>query len=380
MEEPELETKSRAAAPLDSEGPLRGSFRSWAWALLPMGLSTALAVVAHRLPEVVERYFAHGLYPWIAAAIGAPARVMTKITGPVDLGEARPSLAELVLVFAVIAVALWIGIRWKRRGFGAMVRGVLVVLGLSYGAFLLSWGLLYARQPLGGALGLTPRPVQAGELDAAAQRLAAELDAMHALLEGLPEPRAGFGALAAAAWGRAIAAEPVLGWQTDAVLAAPMLSRALTASGISGIFSPFTQECHVAAGLTAIDRGFVACHEIAHLQGWAREDEANYLAWRVGSRSGSPWLRRSALALALLHVHGALAKADGALQAERAGELSDETVELFEKRAAYWRGARVAAAAGAARTLNDRYLKSQGQRSGVASYGRMVDLLIAELR
>lgn len=380
MEDNRPETTNRAAAPSDSEGRPRVSFWSWAGALVPMGLSTALGVIAHRMPEQVERHFAHGLYPRLAEAVGAPARALNRLAGPVDLREARPSLAEFGLLAGVIAAALWIGLRWRRRGGSAMLRGVLVLVGLGYGAFLLSWGLLYARQPLAVSLGLRAGPVQVTELDAAAQRLAAELDAMHRLVAGLPEPLGEYGVLAAAAWGQAIAAEPALGWQPDPVLAAPVLSRALTASGISGIFSPMTQECHVAVGLTAIDRGFTACHEIAHLQGWAREDEANYLAWRVASRSGNPWLRRSALALALLHVHRALARADVALQAERARELSGETVELFEKRAAFWRGARVPAAAGAARTLNDRYLKSQGQRGGVASYGRMVDLLIAEFR
>ena len=32
------------------------------------------------------------------------------------------------------------------------------------------------------------------------------------------------------------------------------------------------------------------------------------------------------------------------------------------------------------RRVNDAYLKSQGQRDGVMSYGRMVDLLIADQR
>ncbi len=30
--------------------------------------------------------------------------------------------------------------------------------------------------------------------------------------------------------------------------------------------------------------------------------------------------------------------------------------------------------------MNDRYLRSQGQAEGVASYGRVVDLLVAEER
>ncbi len=371
---------SRAAPPSESEGAPRGWFWNWGLALTPLALSGAFAAMAHRMPGAVERHFAQGLYPKVAAAIGAPARALNRAMGPVDLAQSRLSLAELLLVFGVLTLATWMGVRWRRRGFLSMVRGVLVVVGVGYGAFLVSWGLLYARQPLAQALKLEVSKVQVEELDRAAGRLARDLDQTHGILAGASEPPLGYGALAARAWGKAIEAEPALGWQRDPVLAAPVLSRALTASGISGIFSPLTQECHVAAGLTGIDRGFVACHEIAHLQGWAREDEANYLAWRVASRSGDPWLRQSAYALALLHVHRALAAADPKLQAERAAELSEETVRLFERRSAFWKGARVAVASGAARAVNDRYLKSQGQQGGVASYGRMVDLLIAEFR
>jgi len=378
--ESQIPENSRAASPSDSEGAPRGSFVAWVMAFLPLGLSAALAASAHRLPDAVESQYALGLYPKIASVIGAPAGALSRAMGAADLGRSRPSLGELLLVFAVLSLMIWIGVRWKRRGFMAMVRGLVCIVGLGYGAFLGSWGLLYARQPVSETLGLSVQPVQVAELDRVARYLAAELDASHDLLADAGGPSAGYGALAARAWGKAIDAEPAIGWQRDPVLAAPLLSRVLTASGISGIFSPFTQECHVAAGLTDIDRGFVACHEIAHLQGWAREDEANYLAWRVASRSGEPWLRRSALALALLHVHRALARADPELQGVRAAEFSDATLALFEERAAFWNGARVAAAAGAARAVNDRYLKSQGQSAGVASYGRMVDLLIAELR
>ena len=146
---------------------------------------------------------------------------------------------------------------------------------------------------------------------------------------------------------------------------APMASRALTASGISGVFGPHTQECHVAAGLPAVDRGFVACHEIAHAQGWAREDEANFLAWRVTSRASSRALRVSGLALALVHVHGALRRADPALQRDRALALEPAIVALMEERTSFWRGARIESAGRVATAVNDAYLRSQGHEGCV---------------
>ncbi|MDG1050431.1 MAG: DUF3810 family protein, partial [Planctomycetota bacterium] len=145
------------------------------------------------------------------------------------------------------------------------------------------------------------------------------------------------------------------------------------------IFSPFTQEAHVAGHLPAPDLLFTACHELAHARGWAREDEANYLAWRVGSRATSSELRAAARLLTLGHVLAALGRADrGALVARLEG-MDPQVEAAMVARARFWDRERSRTASRAASAVNDAYLRSQGQE-GVASYGRMVDLLVAEWR
>ena len=311
----------------------------------------------------------------------------------VDLGAPRPSLIELLLPFALVLVAAWLlPALWNRRGsrssrgLGAFLRRALFAVGAGYTVFLLSWGLLYARAPLADTLGLAVTTPTAVELEEVARALAGRLDRL-LLQEAQESTRSvsvqlqadGTAHAAVRAWSQALIAEPALGWNDVPVLAAPVLSPALKASGISGIFSPFTQECHVAAGLTRADRGFVACHEIAHSQGWAREDEANYLAWRIASRAEDPELQISAYSMALLHVSRALAVADPLAYGRFASELSDRIVDLYAARADFWGAVRSRVATGVATRVNDTYLKSQGQ-VGVASYGRMVDLVVAEFR
>ncbi|MEM8712556.1 MAG: DUF3810 family protein [Planctomycetota bacterium] len=342
----------------------------------------AVGQAARAFPEAVEQHYARSLYPKIGAALNRAARGWESFVGltPGDLSVRGTSLSEALVGLGVgaLAVLLW---RAGRRGVGALFRRVLVAAGLLYGAFLLTWGLNHARLPLASTLGLEPGGVTAQALNEVALEL--ERDLRAELLEyedaGAAEA-SGWGALAARAWAEALVDEPELGWQAEAVVRAPAASSILAAAGISGIFSPFTQEAHVAAGMPAVDLAFTACHEIAHAQGWAREDEANYLAWRVASRSSHAGLRRAGLALALVHVHRALRRADPKLQHARALALDVRIVTLLEERSAYWAGVRSQVAAGAAGAVNDAYLRSQGQRHGVASYGRMVDLLVAELR
>ena len=91
-------------------------------------------------------------------------------------------------------------------------------------------------------------------------------------------------------------------------------------------------------------------------------------------------MRKSALTMALVHVHRALRAADPLLQHQRAKSMDVRVVALIHARSAFWSKNRSRVASRAVGAVNDTYLKSQGHSAGVASYGRMVDLLVAELR
>ncbi|MEE2940668.1 MAG: DUF3810 family protein [Planctomycetota bacterium] len=365
-----------AAAPPDRE-PRPPVVSGWWRATLPLLLGVGLTLVARADPELVEARSARGLYPALGAAIARLGQAWERVVPPGGLDAGRPTLAEATLGLGAL-VLCWRGWRALRGGLRPALRFALGAAGWLYLAFMLLWGLNHAREPLAASLQLRTAPVAPEELAALAAELGEALAEELAALDGNLDSR-DFSRLAADAWASRLAEEPELGWCATPLVRAPLASRALTASGISGIFGPHTQECHVAAGLPAVERGFVACHEIAHAQGWAREDEANFLAWRVASRARSPALRISGLALALVHVHGALGRADPALQRARALELGPAVVALLEERASFWRGVRMEAAERVATAVNDAYLRSQGQE-GVASYGRMVDLLVAERR
>ena len=370
----EPDAAGAAALPETEERPRRGS---WWLAALPGLVAVAVAGVARLAPALVEEHYARGVYPRIAQFVAAPARLYREAAGRVDLERAQPSLAEVLgaVVLLVAIISLW---RALRRGFGAALRRTLVIAGVAYGLFLASWGLNYARSPLAETLDLEVRPVSVEELEATAFELLAGLDVVLASAEG--EGREDVTtADVRDAWQLALEREPSLGDDTAPIVAVPLLSSALAASAISGIFSPFTQECHVVAGLPRADRGFVACHEVAHAIGWAREDEANYLAWRVGSQSRSAELRVSAYAMAFVHVAQALARVNREGSERVLGAMSEEVHELLLERQRFWSRTRSRIATGVARKVNDTYLKSQGQ-VGIASYGRMVDLLVAQWR
>ena len=48
---------------------------------------------------------------------------------------------------------------------------------------------------------------------------------------------------------------------------------------ITGIFIPFTMEANVNVDIPDYSLGSTMCHELAHLHGFIREDEANYISY-----------------------------------------------------------------------------------------------------
>src|SRR5207237_4159011 len=70
---------------------------------------------------------------------------------------------------------------------------------------------------------------------------------------------------------------PRVGGRPKEVVLSPLMSYL----GIAGIFIPFTGEANVNATLPDCEIPFTACHELAHQRGYAREDEANYIAYRA---------------------------------------------------------------------------------------------------
>ena len=120
-----------------------------------------------------------------------------------------------------------------------------------------------------------------------------------------------------------------------------------------------------------------AAHEAAHLRGFAREDEANFIAYQVCMESEEVYVRYSGTMLALIYAGNALAKLNMEMYSELYATYSKGVradLTAYRKSWEPYKGE----AAEIHNKVNDAYLKANNQTDGVQSYGRMVDLLIAE--
>ncbi|MCL1823715.1 MAG: DUF3810 domain-containing protein [Oscillospiraceae bacterium] len=146
-----------------------------------------------------------------------------------------------------------------------------------------------------------------------------------------------------------------------------------------GMFSPFTIEALYNADMPDSEIPFTVCHELSHLSGFMREDEANFIAFLACRGSGDIDFRYSGYVNALVYLINAYYnEVDRDIYIEMRDTIPEQVRFEFFYVSEYWRPYRNTPAAKVSSSVNDVYLKSNGQTDGVKSYGRMVDLLIAD--
>jgi hypothetical protein len=158
-----------------------------------------------------------------------------------------------------------------------------------------------------------------------------------------------------------------------------MLSKSMTYTGITGIYIPFTAEANVNVNITDFMLPATALHEMAHQRGFAREDEANYISYIACSKHSDADFQYSGTMLALIYSMNALADKDLTAYKELRAKYSEGVARDLKNDAEFWDKYK-GKAEKIANKVNNTYLKSNGQEDGVASYGRMVDLLLAEYK
>jgi hypothetical protein len=341
----------------------------------------ALRYAAGSSPSTVERLFSRGVYPAFGQSVGCATALV-----PFSVAE----LGALGLMLGLVWWLTRVARRARRDGSWARAIGhffgaLFVVGSAAYLLFLMLWGLNYQRQPFATTAGLDVRPAPVADLRALSLTL---VDQANSLRENVSEDDLGVmrvagdtpGVLSRVETGLRAAAEryPVLSGRC----ARPkplLLSKALSWLGLSGIYVPFTGEPNVNVDPPASELPFSAAHEVAHQRGFAREDEANYIAYLACRLHPDPDFRYSGLLSASIYTQNALLPVDrAAFEATEARRSPAVRRDLEALRS--WIAEHQGTAMRVSERVNGAYLKAHGQAEGVRSYGRMVDLLLAEQR
>ncbi len=350
------------------------------WYLWPLPALAAFA--AQRLlaarPDLVETLHSQRLFRYLAG----PLSFLTSLV-PFSLTEAAVVFGgPLVIVLLVIWLVRLS--RQRRKGLYAarLLRAVAWTLSIAYLAFMLLHGLNYARMPVAQSFQLPVRERAAADLAQTADWLVGQANV---LCEKVQEDDDGVfrlsqgiqGTLKTASAAYAAAADdyPLLSGgplRPKGVL----LSHTWSYTGIAGLYMPLLVESNVNIDVPEHSIPETALHEIAHTRGFAREDEAGFLAFLTGLYSDNPDFAYSVLLGAALRTLNALAGVDMDRYQAVAVKLGDGIRRDLDASARYWKQFE-GPVQEASTKVNDAYLQANLQEDGVRSYGRMVDLVLA---
>ena len=161
---------------------------------------------------------------------------------------------------------------------------------------------------------------------------------------------------------------------------AVFFSRFMSEFNITGVYFPWTVEANVNVDVPDYTIGAALCHELSHLKGFMREDEANYIAYLGCANSDCAELRYSGYMLALVYAGNKLYADSKELYSKVFATYSEGMIADLRQHSAYWKQFEDTVLSEVGEKMNDTYLKANKQTDGTKSYGRMVDLLLAEYR
>lgn len=298
----------------------------------------------HYYPHITERWYSRSLYPYIA-------RALTMFSDKFTLSLNTLLIDALLAGLVVLLLAFILG-QLKFRRF------VLIVLNIGalvYIVFYVLWGFNYYREPLYSRFDMerdSISDVEYEELVARISKKASELKVpldslsigkMDSLVDGAFRLQAGRWALP---WlGRKI--------HPKQMMAESWMAKAL----VFGYYGPFFNEIHVSRLSTRSDYPLLLAHERVHRLGITGESEANFYAWLLCYKSGSPELQYAADLFLLRHLF------DAGYGKEFMKPVEQDSIQLkLDELETGW-----------FTRMSDRFLKWNKVENGLSDYGRVIE-------
>lgn len=346
------------------------------WFVILIPISFALITLAKAFPQIIELIYSMKIYRFIS-------QPLSKITGVI-----RFSLGEILFYIFIV----WIAIKLfnflkalflndKRLVFRCL-KQIASVLSLLLFLFVSLWGLNYYRLPLAQTANLDNANFTKEDLEQLCIYLIEEANSYRTDIKEDPSGvmRLSQGKIysiskADLGYKNLSADYPMLKGnygKPKIVLASKLMSYA----GIAGIFFPFTIEANVNGDVPDASFPSNIAHEMAHQRGYAREDEANFISYLTCTANPDIEYKYSGTLLALIHSTNALYSVDPESSIELRQHYSLGLQRDLKDINNYWNQFD-GPIERASNRLNNSYLKANNQKDGIASYGRMVDLLLS---
>lgn len=348
--------------------------------LLPLGF--LISRIASFFPRFTETVYSNSIYKFFS-------QILSTITGvlPFSLGEILFITIVLLIVswFVKLILLLFKNFTNFKCFLIKSLQNILITISIVYFVFIIMWGLNYSRLPFAETANLEVKNSSVTDLKKLCESLVIKTNELRAFLNEdsngvmyIPENYSNLSKRAKIGYKNASKIYPQLDGnygRTKGVF----ISNIMSYMGISGIYSPFTGEANVNVNIPQSMLPVTISHEMAHQYGFAREDEANFIAYLTCSMHTDIDFQYSGNVLALIQSMNILYEYDTEGYLELSNMYSEGLKRDLIYISIFWQQYS-GPIEKASSKLNDTYLKSNQQKDGVNSYGRMVNLLLANFK
>jgi hypothetical protein len=347
--------------------------KSWSWVLLI--ILTILIKWASWYPVWVEHYYTYGIYP----AISYVQRLLFGWM-PISIGDLFYCFVIIIIIYKLYRFFRLVFKKQFTRQYltAGLQQGIFFIL-FVYVCFNLLWGLNYNRQGISVQLGIQVKRYNMEELNTLTYTLLKKLneyaDQVTEAQRDSFNKKSRLFILSSDAYKQVSAQYPFLKYNPVSVKPS-LFSYLGNYLGFQGYYNPFSGEAQANTTIPRFSEPFVTAHEIAHQLGYAKENEANFVAFLASRNSPSPVLKYSLYFDMYNYAIGEVYRRDTAAARIFQQNLHPQAVKDIKEYREFYRQYRnpvepiIMWAYG-------HYLKANNQPGGKQTYNEVVAWLIA---
>lgn len=349
-------------------------------------ITAALNAAAFLIPGFANWYIGH-ITPLIVSSYG-------RLTGlvPFSVGEIMLTIAVALVCATVLGALLLIFLHrsgvFKKFVFG-LFKADIVIITIVALIMTLNCSILYRADTVDPNPDTETRQYTAGELLALRNHIVSKCNEYSELIERGEDGYAVYNGdlqeTAKASMQNIASIYPGLsGFYPDVKLM--MYSSLMSQMYMEGYYFPFSMEANVNSMTYIVNKPEAFCHELSHLHGFIFEDEANFLSFLACTESGDDFFIYSGYMKALNYVVNAFSPYVSSMNEEERASFV-KTNELVNKDNIFltsemWETVESGSllstetVSKASNSFTDTTLKLNGVSDGIASYSRVVGLLL----
>jgi hypothetical protein len=321
-------------------------------------------------PEGVEKIYSRNIYPLLTNVLNYISRPF-----PFSLTE----IYFLILaIFLLSFMVLWLYFSGRRdfvKGFDYLLR-FFMLISINVTLFLLLWGMNNYRLDIEDLFAFENQQISQTDLEETYQWFVEQAnftkeqlqDGELLSLEDIMMKTDG---------GYDLLADEYAFIRSRKARVKPLsISALFSQSGYSGIYLYVFSEptINIMPHITSLP--FVASHEMAHQQGFASEDDANFVGFLAASRHEDPLFRYSAYLAGMTYVGNSLYQTDAEAFKRLNGRLHENVREDLQARSEFWQKNIRPKTEKVHNQVNDLFLKANNQPDGILNYSNVTKLFV----